>query len=68
MKLKGTSYVTGAESEAVLNTLAFKNGRSGGICAQAWKENIWRMMAASEPKIGFLPDGITVPELMDNPP
>jgi hypothetical protein len=67
-KLKGRHFdtieVMEAESQAVLNSLtehdfqdAFRNGRSSGKGAYAWKGTASRVMVASSPKISFLPDG-----------
>jgi hypothetical protein len=64
IKLEGshfdTTEVFEAESQAVLNSLteydfqdAFKNGRSAGSGAQAWKGTSSRAMVASRRKVTF---------------
>jgi hypothetical protein len=64
IKLKGrhfdTAEVMEAESQAVLNTLteldfqdAFKNDRSAGNGAYAWKRTTSRVMVASRHKFSF---------------
>jgi hypothetical protein len=57
-----------AELQGVLNTLteydfqdAFKNGKSAGNCAYAWKGTTLRVVVDTRPKVRFCPDGSPSP-------